>query len=49
MDKLSKFLNFLKEEKSWWLTVILILLLILAAFIIFTEGFILSPFIYSRF
>lgn len=49
MDNLSKFLDFLKREKNWWLTPILVLILLIGAFIIFTEGFALSPFIYSFF
>ncbi|HHT9113490.1 MAG TPA: DUF5989 family protein [Candidatus Wunengus sp. YC65] len=52
MSKISimkEFWAFLKVRKKWWLAPIIIFLLLLGALIIFTQGSVLAPFIYTLF
>lgn len=52
MSKLSiilEFWKFLKERKKWWLVPIVVFLLLLGTLIIFAEGSVLAPFIYTIF
>ena len=52
MSKFStivEFWQFLKVRKKWWLVPIILALLLLGALIVFAEGSVLSPFIYTLF
>jgi hypothetical protein len=39
----------LRERKKWWLAPILIALVLLSLLIVFTQGSVLAPFIYTLF
>ena len=39
----------LRHRKKWWLAPILIILLLMSALIIFTQGSVIAPFIYTLF
>lgn len=41
--------DFLKERKKFWLLPIIILLLLLGTLLVFTQGTVISPFIYTLF
>jgi hypothetical protein len=43
---LKEFFVFLRQEKKWWLLPIAMLLLALGAFMLFSSGSVLSPFLY---
>lgn len=52
MSKLAiiqEFLSFLLARKKWWLWPIVIFLILLGALMVFTEGSVLAPFIYTLF
>ena len=52
MSKLSilaEFWEFLRIRKKWWLAPIVIFLMLLGALMIFTEGSVVAPFIYTLF
>lgn len=40
---------YLRERKKWWLTPVLLVLLLMGFLIIFTEGSVIAPFIYTLF
>ena len=44
-----EFVLFLKEDRTWWLAPIFAALLGLGAFVVFTQGSALAPFIYALF
>ncbi len=46
---IAEFWDFLRVRKKWWLTPIVLFLALLGAFIIFTEGSAVAPFIYTLF
>lgn len=46
---ISEFWQFLKVRKKWWLLPIILSLLLLGALLVFVEGSVLSPFIYTVF
>jgi len=41
--------GFMKERKKFWLAPIIIVLLLLGALIVFTQGTVVAPFIYTLF
>jgi hypothetical protein len=41
--------NYLKVRKKWWLLPIIIMLLVVGALLIFAQGSVLAPFIYTVF
>ncbi len=41
--------DFLKTRKKYWLAPLIITLLLMAALIVFTQGSVIAPFIYSIF
>ncbi|MET1053998.1 MAG: DUF5989 family protein [Pedobacter sp.] len=49
MELILEFLIFLKSRKKYWLWPLFILLLILSLIIVFAQGSVLGPFIYSLF
>ena len=52
MGKLSilkEFWQFLGERKKWWLTPIVVTLVLLGALIVFSQGSVVAPFIYTLF
>tara|TARA_B100001250_G_C19806070_1_gene793337 strand:- start:1133 stop:1291 length:159 start_codon:yes stop_codon:yes gene_type:complete len=44
-----EFIYFLRERKKWWIAPILFFLFLFGALIVFTEGSVLAPFIYTIF
>ncbi len=44
-----EFLEFLKHNKKWWLLPIIVMLLLLGILIVFTQGSVVAPFIYTLF
>jgi hypothetical protein len=52
MSKLSiikEFFEFLKARKLYWLAPIFIMLILLSLLIVFTQGSVMAPFIYTLF
>ena len=49
MEFLKEFLEFLKVRKKFWLMPIIIVLVLFGALIIFTQGSVIAPFIYTIF
>ena len=49
MDFVKEFLEFLKERKKYWLFPIIIVLALFGALIVFTQGSVIAPFIYTIF
>ena len=48
-ELLSDVWDFLKVRKKYWLTPIIILIILMSTLIIFTQGSVVAPFIYSIF
>jgi hypothetical protein len=46
---IKEFWAFLRARKKWWLAPIVIFLLVLGGLLIFANGSVLAPFIYSLF
>jgi hypothetical protein len=46
---LAEFFHFLKQNKKWWLLPILVTLLLLGALLVFAQGSVVAPFIYTLF
>jgi hypothetical protein len=46
---LGEFLRFLRVRKKYWLAPIVIVLILLSLLIVFSQGSVLSPFIYVLF
>ena len=49
MDFLVEFLTFLRIRKKLWLLPILILMLLVGSLIVFTQGSVIAPFVYTVF
>jgi hypothetical protein len=49
MEFLKEFLEFLKVRKKFWLMPIIIVLVLFGSLFIFTQGTVISPFIYTLF
>ena len=49
MDFLSDLWGFMRERKKFWMAPIILVLLLLATLIIFAEGSVVAPFIYTLF
>lgn len=41
--------EFLQARKKWWITPIVIVLVLLGAILVFAQGSVLAPFIYTMF
>lgn len=48
-DLLADLVTFMKRRKKFWLAPIFVLLLLLGAILVFSEGSVLAPFIYTLF
>jgi hypothetical protein len=46
---MKEFMDYLRIRKKYWLIPIILFLLLLSVLIIFTEGSVLAPFIYTLF
>lgn len=46
---LKELFHFMMARKKWWLLPIMIVLVLLSLLIVFTEGSVLAPFIYTLF
>ena len=49
MDFLKDLWKFMKERKKFWLLPIIIVMLLLGGLIVFTQGSVVAPFIYTLF
>ena len=49
MDLLKELLSFLKTRKKLWLSPIILLMLIIGGLLIFAQGSVVAPFIYTIF
>lgn len=49
LSLMAEFATFLKQEGKWWLTPIVVILLLLGALLIYAEGSVIVPFIYTLF
>ena len=49
MDFLVEFVTFLRIRKKLWLLPILILMLLVGSLIVFTQGSVIAPFVYTVF
>jgi len=49
LDLLKDIWDFLKLRKKYWLAPLIITLILMGSLIIFTQGSVLAPFIYSMF
>jgi hypothetical protein len=41
--------SFMKQRKKWWLVPIILVLLLVGALLVFAQGSVLAPFIYTIF
>ena len=48
-DLLKDLWGFMRERKKFWLAPILIILLLLGTLLVFSEGSVIAPFIYTLF
>ena len=46
---IGEFWEFLKVRKKWWLLPIVLMLVVVGGFLIFAQGSVLAPFIYTIF
>ena len=49
MDTLLEFFRFLRKRKKLWLTPIIIVMVVLGGLLIFAQGSVIAPFIYTLF
>ena len=49
LETLKEFLTFLKVRKKFWLAPIILVMLIVGSLLIFTQGSVIAPFIYTLF
>ncbi|MFC1513538.1 DUF5989 family protein [candidate division KSB1 bacterium] len=49
IEILKEFWEFLRVRKKWWLAPILIMLIFFSILIVFSQGSVLAPFIYTLF
>lgn len=49
VSALMEFWDFMRVRKKWWLGPILLVMLLLSLIIVFTQGSVLAPFIYTLF
>jgi hypothetical protein len=49
LDLLKDLFGFMRERKKFWMAPIILVLLMLATLIIFAEGSVVAPFIYTLF
>ena len=49
VELLKEFWTFLKERKKFWMIPIVLVLLLLGFLLIFTQGSVVAPFIYTLF
>jgi hypothetical protein len=49
IEFLKEFCNFIKVRKKYWLLPILIVLVLFGALIVFSQGTVVAPFIYTIF
>ena len=49
LDLLKDLFGFMRERKKFWMAPIILVLLLLATLIIFAEGSVVAPFIYTLF
>ena len=49
MDFLVEFVTFLRIRKKLWLLPILILMLLVGSLVVFTQGSVIAPFVYTVF
>jgi len=45
----GEFWAFLRERKKWWLAPIIIVMVLVGALLVFAQGSVLAPFIYTIF
>lgn len=46
---LSELVAFMKERKKYWLLPIIVVMVVVGALLVFTQGSVLAPFIYTIF
>lgn len=49
MSLAREFWLFLRERKKWWLLPIILLMLLIGSLLVFAQGSVLAPFIYTIF
>lgn len=49
MELLQDLWAFMKERKKWWMGPIIVILILFGALLIFTQGSVIAPFIYTLF
>lgn len=49
LDLLKDLWGFMKERKKFWLAPIILMMLLLGALIVFSQGSVVAPFIYTIF
>lgn len=49
LDLMSELWSFMKVRKKFWLLPVVFILLLLGALIVFTQGSVVAPFIYTLF
>ncbi|MGQ0614091.1 MAG: DUF5989 family protein [Planctomycetaceae bacterium] len=49
MSLLRELFLFLRKEKKWWLLPMILLLLLLGSLLVFAQGSVIAPFIYTLF
>ncbi len=49
MSLVSDFARFLKKEKKWWIIPMVVMLVLLGSLLVFAQGSVIAPFIYTLF
>jgi hypothetical protein len=49
MSLVSELWAFMKERKKWWLLPVIVVMLVVGSLLIFAQGSVLAPFIYTIF
>jgi len=49
MSLVSELWAFMKERKKWWLLPVIVVMLVVGTLLIFAQGSVLAPFIYTIF
>lgn len=49
MSLVSELWAFMKERKKWWLVPVIVVMVVVGSLLIFAQGSVLAPFIYTIF
>lgn len=49
MGLMSEFWGFMRQRKKWWLLPVIVVMVVVGSLLIFAQGSVLAPFIYTIF